>query len=510
MLHTFLLPPFADPIRQGQFEAVQAALEAEPNAPISLLIGNFAVEEGGEVYDAVLIRPHSVTVLLFVPGGGLLDISASAPSVWQLGGQPLRMPSGATNPFGQFRRLKETLADWLVSQLGPGHVAPELITGLALFSEPVRFGPGVEQYLHTQPGADSFQLVHDVNQLVRRLRQLAHPEIQLSNAELADWAQDLAAEHPETPEGASYDYDQADAEGEGYWEQKVRRLWCWLGAEDVPHDAPYGSAAATVAATSEEKQHLEQLRQQVRLELSQQRQEMEVREAEREASITRLRTQLAQAPTPNSAELEARLATETREKAALEEAIRVSRAEAAVRNQELDARIQQLGQLIEQFQTRPTVAPASAAATTPLPQRPAPRVASTNLFQRPTSQLRLPRVALVGVTAVGLGLGIWGLTQVPWGSKKSKEPVRYSSVHTSQQEQPNDDESTTAEPLDSLAQEAVPVVNDSVVNEEEANSEPIDSAPIETSNEINHDTLQLESEDAPIPTDSASGSIEQP
>ncbi|UOQ67163.1 hypothetical protein [Hymenobacter volaticus] len=510
MLHTFLFPPFADPVRQAQFEAVQAALEAEPAAPVSLLLGNFAVEEGGEVYDAVLIRPHSVTVLLFVAGGGLLDISSSAPSTWQLDGQVVRMPGGAINPFAQFRRLKEALADWLVSQLGAGAVAPELITGLALFSAPVTFGPGVEQYLHTQPGADSFQLLQDIPQLVRRLRQLAHPEIQISNAELADWAQDLAAEHPEAPETADHTtHELADSVSEGYWEQKARQLWRWLGAEDVPHDAPYGSAAATVAASSEEKQHLEQLRQQVRLELSQQRQEMEVREVEREASITRLRAQLAQAPAPTSAALEARLAAETREKEALEEAIRVSRAEAAVRNQELDARIQQLGQLIEQFQTRPTTNPASTTAASPAPQRPATArpSASTTLFQRPTSQLRWPRVALVGAAVVGLGFGVWGLTQVPWGSDTSKELPRYSSVTTPAQEETADEESDTTVPLDSLDQEAVPVVEDSTASQEEVTAEPV-ATPAEINTDETHDTIRLEPENAPAPTDSANAPTE--
>ncbi|MDF7810137.1 hypothetical protein [Hymenobacter sp. YC55] len=508
MLHTFLFPPFTDPVRQAQFEAVQAALEAEPAAPVSLLLGNFAVEEGGEVYDAVLVRPHSVTVLLFVAGGGLLDISSSAPSTWQLGGQALRMPNGATNPFSQFRRLKESLADWLVSQLGAGTVAPELITGLALFSAPVTFGPGVEQYLHTQPGADSFQLLQDTNQLVRRLRQLAHPEIQLSNAELTDWAQDLAAEHPEPSVAVDYGGDEpADSVDEGYWEQKARQLWRWLGAEDVPHDAPYGSAAATVAASSEEKQHLEQLRQQVRLELSQQRQEMEARELEREASITRLRAQLAQAPAPNSAALEARLAAETREKEALEEAIRVSRAEAAVRNQELDARIQQLGQLIEQFQTHPTTPSAPAVAANPALKRPASRPASTNLFQRPTSQLKWPRVALVGAAVVGLGFGVWGLTQVPWGSDKPKEAPRYSSVATPAQDETTDQESDTTEPLNSLDPEAAPLVDDSAASEEGVTTEPI-AAPVETNTEENPDTLRQEQENIPAATDSAAAPTE--
>ncbi|UOG75895.1 hypothetical protein MTX78_04680 [Hymenobacter tibetensis] len=495
MLHTFLSPPFADATRQAQFEAVQAALEAEPAAPVSLLLGNFAVEEGGEVFDALLIRPHSVTVLLFVAGGGQLDILPAAPSTWQLDGQALPVTGGATNPFGQFRRLKEGLADWLVSQLGPGQVAPELITGLALFAAPVTYGPGVEQYLRTQPGADSFQLLHNLAHLTRRLRQLAHPEIQLSNAELTNWAQDLAAEHPEATEVAELsDEEQAAPGEEGYWEQKARQLWRWLGAEDVPHDAPYGSAAAAVAAGNQEKNHLEQLRQQVRQELGQQRQEMEAREAEREASITLLRAQLAQAPaaTTDAAALEARLATETREKLALEEAIRASRAEAAARNQELDARIQQLGQLIEQFQGQPAATPAIAV---PSAQRPTPR-AATKFFHRPSSRLRLSRVALVGAAAVGFGFGIWGLTQVPWGGNDtSEEPARYSSVKEAKQET---EETTigddTEEPMDSTNQETA-TLPDSTSNTEEPSPEP--AAPtdeqelIRETQEPTHDTIRL-------------------
>ncbi|HEX8425285.1 hypothetical protein [Hymenobacter sp.] len=503
MLHTFLLPPFANPIRQAQFEAVQAALEAEPNAPISLLLGNFAVEEGGDVYDAVLIRPHSLTVLLFVPGGGLLDISPSAPGVWRLDEQTLRMPNGAANPFGQFRRLKEALTNWLVSQLGAGRIAPELITGLALFEEPVTFGPGVEQYLRTQPGADSFQLFSAVDQLPRRLRQLAHPEIQLTDAELTGWAHDLTAEHPEAPEANEYADD--DSTGEGFWTQKARQLWRWLGAEDVPHDAPFGSAEATVAASSEEKQHLEQLRQQVRLELSQQRQEMEAREAEREASITRLRAQLAQAPTADTnAALETRLATETREKVALEETIRTSRAEAAARNQELDARIQQLGQLIEQMQARPT-ASAPTTAGTPAP-RPVARVASTNLLQRPTSQLRLPRVALVGAVAVGLGVGVWGLTKVSWGDDKREELPRYSSVNEPQQDETSDEESFNDEVIDSTVQET-PTVRDSVTGEEQPNSEAVAPANETPAEQAPQDSLNSEPATPPV-TDSIGTPIE--
>lgn len=443
MLHTFLHPPFSDPLKQAQFEALQMALSAEADAPISLLLGNFAVEEGGNVFDAVLVRPHSVSVLLFVASGGLLTVPASGAGPWQLDGQPMQVGGSAGNPFGHFRRLKEALAGWLDSQLGAGQVPAELLTGFALFAKPVTFGPGVEQYLRTQPGADSFQLLSDLDQLPRRLRQVAHPEIQLNDTELTAWAQDLADEHPEPTAASSTELaDNPDEPANGFWTQKARQLWHWLGAEDVPHDEPYGSAA-TIAANSEEKRQLEQMRQQIRVELAQQRQEMETREAEREKSIALLREQLAQAPAaaPDAAALQARLATETREKEALEDAIRTSRAEAATRNQELDARIQQLGQLIEQFQSKPP-APATSIGTTA--KRPAAK-AHHNLVKRPTAQLRWPRVAVVVGAAAGIGLGAWGLTQVV----KDKEKSQINGGAASNTAEP-DETSSNAPSLDAL------------------------------------------------------------
>lgn len=431
MLHTFLFPPFADPTRQAQFEAVQIILEAEPNTPVSLLLGNFAVEEGGEVFDALLVRPHSITVLVFVSGGGELVIPPHSSGTWQLAGQPVLLPTGAPNPFGQFRRLKNSLDGWLVAQLGPGRLAPELITGFALFAKPIIFGAGVEAYLHTQPDADSFQLLSELSQLPRRLRQLEHPEIQLSDDELTYWAQDLAAEHPENS-SAEAEPQSEDSAAAGFWELKARQLWRWLGAEDVPPDAPYGSAAAAIA-NSEEKRQLEQMRQQIRNELAEQRQAMEAREAEREKSIELLQKQLAQAPAvpAESAALQAQLATETREKAALEEAIRSSRAEAAARNQELDARIQQLGQLIEQFQTKPLTPTAGHPV---LPAKPsATRPVHKNLVQRPTSQLNWLRVALVVAAAAGIGVGTWGLAQ--FVKNKEEAPLNTSAVTD---DQPNE------------------------------------------------------------------------
>lgn len=445
MLHTFLHPPFADPVKQAQFESLQRVLSAHTDTSVSLLLGNFAVEEGGEVFDAVVVCPHSVSVVIFVLTGGQLTIPTQGAGAWQLDGQPIEVSGTAGNPFAQFRRLKQALANWLDAQVGAGQVPAELLTGFTLFAEPVTFGPGVEQYLRTQPGADSFQLLSDLSQLPRRLRQAAHPEIQLSDTELTAWAKDLADEHPEEaePTNSAAPTDNAN-EPDGYWTQKAKQLWHWLGAEDVPHDEPYGSgSAAAVAANSEEKRQLEQMRQQIKVELAQQRQEMEAREAEREKSIALLRAQLAQAPAAASdaAALQARLATETREKEALEATIRTSRAEAAARNQELDARIQQLGQLIEQFQVKPPVpAPATSSAT----KRPTPQPPHHNLVKRPTTQLRWPRVAVVVGAATGIALGTWGLARFV----KNKEQTQ---LNQSASTAPQAEEATAPEPsLDAL------------------------------------------------------------
>ncbi|SNC67891.1 hypothetical protein SAMN06265337_2107 [Hymenobacter gelipurpurascens] len=454
MLHSFLFTAFADSARQAQYEAVRAVLQADTSATPTILLGNFEVE--GEVMDAVVIRPHSVTVLLFVPQGGLLDISTQPDAAWQLGSYTLHGDEHAANPFEQFLHQQEALATWLSGELAPHQLLPEHITGAVLFAQAVQFGPGVETYLRRQPGAENFQLLSgDVGQLPRRLRQLGHSEINLTEEALIPWANDLTAS---IAASAPAEAEPEAAPAGGYWEQKARQLWLWLGAEDIPHDAPYGSPAEAVAASQQEMHRLEQLSQQVRDELNTQRQTMEAREAEREQSIAQLRAQLAQAPTAaaEAAELRARLQTESQEKAALEEAIRASRAESEARNRELDARIQQLGQLIEQMQQRPptaeaalptpapatptvirprpvpgpsaakpaaapsrTVAPAASAAAATAPK--APTAGSHGLRGLQAVRFQMPRVALVAGILLCIGLAAWGI--VRWSGKLTDAPA---------------------------------------------------------------------------------------
>ena len=89
MLHHFLFAPFPDALRQQQYEQVRAALETNPSSS-SLLLGNLSVAEGSSSIDAIVVRPHSITILLFVPGGGRLNIPSLAYGAWQLDGHALR------------------------------------------------------------------------------------------------------------------------------------------------------------------------------------------------------------------------------------------------------------------------------------------------------------------------------------------------------------------------------------------------------------------------------------
>ena len=381
MVHLFLAAPFTDTTRAAQFAAVRAALAADSGTD-SLLLGNLVLEDGAAPLDAVVVRPHGITLLVLVPRGGVLGIPALGYGGWQLAGAPLAGADDFDNPFEQFRQQKAALTAWLRPRFTPAQANLQFISGVVVFEAPLTFGPDVEAALNDAPAG--FQLLAGPADLPRRLRQLAAPEIDLTAADLAEWAvelNDFAATAPPTPvvaTAASADASQAGttpeaaaAAASSFLSGKARALWGWLGANDVPDDdLPYGAAAA-LTASNEEKKQLEQLRQQMQADVQAQLQALETREAERERSIAQLRAELAQAPpvAADATALVSRLGAETREKAALEAEMEASKAELAARNQELDAKIQQLGQLIGQLSAVPVV---SALAAPVLPTEVAP------------------------------------------------------------------------------------------------------------------------------------------
>ncbi len=417
MLHELLFTPFADPATAQLYNRLVATLRADPGA--TLLLGHFAVVDGGEPLDAVVIRPYSITVLVLVPRGGPLQMPALSYGAWSLNGRPL---AGSTpevdNPYEQFQRQKAALATWLQPQFGPEQANLQFISGLVVFGAPVTFGPEVEEHLSQLPDG-SLQLLADAAQLPRRLTQLARPEIDLPEADLIEWAHNLAAAaaaaaaaDPQPEPAASAGLSLAEPAPAPSF---LRRAWSWLGADDIPYDTPYGHPAAQAAASSAEKQRLEQLQRDAQTQLQQQLQALEAREAERERRMEELRTELAQAPpvTTEAQTLRDRLAAESQEKAVLEASIRASRAGYDRRNRDLDAKIQQLGYLIEQLNNRP---PGTFPAASGSQRR----------------RRRLPRAAAVVGVAALLGAGAWGVSQMdrtsstPTPAKEVRQPAAAS------------------------------------------------------------------------------------
>ncbi|GAA3940175.1 hypothetical protein [Hymenobacter algoricola] len=399
MLHSFLYAPFAAAARQAQFDAAQTVLEQEDRPGTALLLGNLTV--AGETLDAVLVRADGVTVLAFLPGGGRLTISPTTADSWQLNGQPLPDERSGRQLAGQFARQQPALAAWLADQLGTP-VAPAAVAGVVAFESPVAFGPAVAAFL----AGHNFQLAGSLPQLPALLGSTATPGPLLSEAVLQAWARELGG-----AEAA------ADEEPPGFWEHKARQLWRWLGAEDIPPDAPYGQLPADpVAASQQEKQRLEQIRQQVRAEVQAQSQAAAAREAEREHTIAQLRAQLAQAAAvpAETAALHARLAAETRQKTALEAAVRTAQAESVARSARLEERIDQLGQLIQQLQAAPRSPKPPAPAA---PHRSGTAATAPRAARRPSPPARRWRLQWSRVAVVAAGLGwsgaaVWGLTQL--------------------------------------------------------------------------------------------------
>ncbi|UOQ72890.1 hypothetical protein [Hymenobacter cellulosilyticus] len=433
MLHVSILSSFSDSARREQFEAVRAALAAEPHPLPTLLLGNVPGAEG-EVLDAVVLRPHLITILVLEPRGGRLTIRDFAHAAWQLDATPLTGAAGADNPFQQFLQQKLALTRLLAPYLQAGQANLNFISGLLLFGEPVTFGPEVEERMSAVPAANNFQLLADPSRFTRRLAQLATPEIDLTAADLQQLAAELNATPASTetiaaletepePDTATADDPASRTAGE-FLQQKASQLWRWLGAEDV-HDleeAPYGYAETALAARNREKQELERLQAAMQRELATQLRAMEAREAEREKSIAQLRQQLAAAPpvAPEATQLQERLAAESREKEVLDAAIQASRAESEARNRELDAKIQQLEQLMQRLQAPAAAGPSATAAAAPAvtgsSASPTLRPAIQSGFRQLRAwRRRLPRLAALGTGVLALVLVASGVKSLTAG-----------------------------------------------------------------------------------------------
>ncbi|TGE21576.1 hypothetical protein E5K00_14950 [Hymenobacter aquaticus] len=461
MLHVSVLSPFPNQARREQFDAVRAALAAEPHGLPTLLLGNWPVGED-DVLDAVVLRPHLITILLLEPRGGRLAIRDFAYAAWQLDGAPLTGAAGADNPFQQFVQQKAALAQLLTPHITADHANLNFISGLLLFGEPVVFGPEVEERMSAVPAANNFQLLADPGRFTKRLAQLATPEIDLTAADLEQLAAELAptvspTEAPAAPPTEMPAPEEAEEAPptSSFWQQKAAQLWRWLGAEDVDDldNVPYGYAETALAARDQEKRELEHMRATMQQELAAQLRAMEAREAERENSIAQLRQQLAEAPAvaPEAAALQERLTLESQEKAALDAAIQASRAESEARNRELDAKIQQLEQLMQHLQTATPAATAAAPAPAATGTGAATTAARASYAQLKPAfrqlrawRRRLPRLAALGTGVVALVLvasGIRSLASGPptrfqekgqWGLLAANGdtllPARYSSI----------------------------------------------------------------------------------
>lgn len=427
MLHSLLFEPYASAAAEARAEALQESL-ASFDAGVLLL--NLALDD--ELLDAVLLLPYGVAVLQLLPGGQHLSAANLAHGPWLLDGQPLPDFSGPDNPYQQLQRQRPALAAWLAEQPLLPAIALETIGAMAVFANVVPFGAEVENQLGQLPVEARFRLVHQPEQVLHEFQQMPAEKSQwLPDDTLDAWATALL-QSDDLPEGTTPVADDTD-DTDDLLTRKARQLWRWLGAEDVPADPPYSAAAPAlpdpVAAGQQEKARLEQIRQQIRVEVTEQTQALQTREAARDHTIAQLRQQLteASAAAPETARLQAQLAAEAREKAALEEASRVARAESEARNRALDERIQQLSLQLQQLQDRPTTAPMPSAAPTavsppaaspPVPARaPAPAVRRPAAPRPPATgtswRLQWPRVLLAGAVTLLAGAGIWGATQLP-------------------------------------------------------------------------------------------------
>ncbi|MFD1875393.1 hypothetical protein [Hymenobacter bucti] len=428
MLVSVLPVPFGDAGRQRQYEAVLAALQAEANAPATVLLGNLGAFSS-LVADMLIVRPTSLVLAVLTPRAGQLTLEALAHGPWQFDGLPLPSREGADNPFAQYQQQLPGALAWLSEHLGlPEEELPPCL-GVALFEAPLTFGPGVEAQLHHHAATD-FQLVGGAEQLPARLRQPVAAELAaLNENELLDWGEYLARDPYVAHEQGAPESPFAGLPL--YLTQKLRQLWSWLGADDIPADPPYGEAAPLPdqhLRDQQEQARLHQLRQELLAELAQQRQEAAAREASRTQELAQLRQQLAQAGQP-AAERQA----EQRAQAALEEALRTARTELAARNQELDARLRQLEQLSEQVRKPVPAAPAWLASTpAPVPRLSAPRPAAPRVVYR-----RLQQAERWGLVALALAItGAGGWSVVRWLHPAQTRPLTTTQVRPAREDAP--------------------------------------------------------------------------
>ncbi|MBJ6144757.1 hypothetical protein [Hymenobacter sp. BT559] len=489
MLVSVLPVPFGDAGRQRQFEAVRATLAAEADAPATVLLGNLGAFSPIQA-DILVVRPTSLSLGVLTPQAGQLTIPALTYGSWQLDGQPLLDFTDADNPFVQYQQQLPVALAWLSEHLGLPEEELPPCTGFALFEAPLTFGPGVEAQLHQHAAATDFQLVGGAGQFLTRLRQLPAAAAALNEDELLDWGEYLAREpyvdHEQDIPVSPFDDLPA------LLTQKLRQLWHWLGAADIPADPPYGGAPLLpdpALRDEQEQARLHQLRQELLAELRQQREEAAAREATRTQELAQLRQQLAQAGQP-AAEHQAELAA----KAALEESLRTARVELAARNQELDARLRQLEQLSQQLRTAPAAVPARPASTpVATPRQAAGRVAPPKVVYRRMQQAeRWGLIALaVGIlSAGGVGLSRW--LHPPQGKPLTKAPHRTAPVY-----QPEED--AVPSPViiyDSVAHTSLTMADTTLVREAAAS-------------DANHEAARR-AESAPERLDSAASAPEPP
>jgi hypothetical protein len=489
MLVSVLPVPFGDAGRQRQYEAVRTALEAEVDAPATVLLGNLEAFSPVQV-DLLIVRPTGLALVILTPHAGQLMIPALASGPWQLDGQLLSGWVDNDNPFAQYQQQLPIALQWLSEHLGLLEADLPPCAGIALFDAPLTFGAEVEGQLHQHAATHDFQLIGGAVQLPARLRQLTSENI-LDEDELLDWGNFLANDpYVAHEQGTPHNLLEGSAD---YLGQKLRQLWRWLGAEDIPADPPYGGAPLLPDPTlrdQQEQARLHQLRQELLAELAQQRQEATARETMYTQELAQLRQQLTQAGQP-AAERQAELAA----KAALEESLRTARAELTARTQELDARLRQLEQFGQQLRTAPAVVPTKPANM----PAPAPRQAQSRTAPSKVTYRRMRQAERWGLVALALGIvgtGGWGM--VRWLHPPQHRPLTTTRTRPVQATEPVQ-EAQAPPPVfiyDSLAHTRLAMADTALVRE---------AAPVAPEHEA-----ARRAESAPVHIDSASAGTELP